>query len=237
MQNHPHAEVLRAALQAGAKDEAKDQTKATLDSADEGGTVSPAMVEAANIRTLAVASVQEWCETGDLEGEEGSADRLIAMLIGIADENKDGELSEDEQEVAGMAMEAAADYLASKGVSDEDLDALFGDDIAASNSAGDRICEWLKEKLPDGDAADEELDGFTFDADALSPALDAVYKKRFAVRAGRKVIVRKRVSGTVRLSAAQKVAIRKARMKSQSAGARMRRMKSAKLSRKMGLSA
>ena len=46
---------------------------------------------------------------------------------------------------------------------------------------------------------------------------------------------RKRISGHVRLSAKQKVAIRKARLKSHSAKAVMRRLKSVRLRKKLGL--
>jgi hypothetical protein len=58
---------------------------------------------------------------------------------------------------------------------------------------------------------------------------------KMAIRNGKKMRIRKRVSGTVRLSAAQKVGLRKARMKSHSATARMRRAKSMKIRRKSGL--
>ena len=58
---------------------------------------------------------------------------------------------------------------------------------------------------------------------------------KMAVRNGKKMRIRKRISGTVRLSAKQKLAIRKARMKSHSAGAMMRRMKSMRMRRKMGI--
>lgn len=65
--------------------------------------------------------------------------------------------------------------------------------------------------------------------------LDATYRKRMVIRNGKKVRVNKRVSGTVRLSGKQKLAIRKASLKARSAGAKARRMKSMKLRRKMGL--
>ena len=67
------------------------------------------------------------------------------------------------------------------------------------------------------------------------PKCSAVYKTKMAVRKGKKMRIRKRISGTVRLSAKQKLAIRKARMKSHSAGARMRRMKSMRMRKKAGL--
>jgi hypothetical protein len=47
--------------------------------------------------------------------------------------------------------------------------------------------------------------------------------------------IKKRISGTVRLSAKQKVAVRKMLRKSHSAMATMKRMKSMKIRRKAGL--
>lgn len=192
------------------------------------------------IAMKAAAAVQTWCEsTGDaslaLDEGEGSADRLLALMVGIADDNKDGELDADEQAVVEMAFNAAWDYMSAKGVAESDLEALYGDDPVAANAAGDRVCEMLADKLPDGEAADDDIDDFTFGSEATEGVFDAVYKKRFAIRNGKKTIVRKRVSGVVRLSAKQKVAIRKAQRKSGSAKAMMKRMKSMRVSRAMGL--
>jgi hypothetical protein len=83
------------------------------------------------------------------------------------------------------------------------------------------------------------VDSFVFDADSseavMDSVLDAVYKKKIVIRQGKKMRINKRVSGHVRLSAGQKVAIRKAGMKSRSAGARVRRMKSMKIRNRAGL--
>ena len=105
-----------------------------------------------------------------------------------------------------------------------------------TSSATER--ELLKGELPDGDAM-SDVDAFAFDAESqeslMDSVLDAVYKKRMVIRGGKKVRINKRISGTVRLSAAQKVSIRKAGMKSRSAGARMHRMKSIRMRTRMGL--
>ena len=55
------------------------------------------------------------------------------------------------------------------------------------------------------------------------------------VRNGKKVRINKRVSGTVRLSAKQKVAIKKARLKSHNARAMLKRAKSMRKRKQMGL--
>jgi hypothetical protein len=189
------------------------------------------------ISMRAVASVQTWAESDIEMGEgEGAGDRLFAMLVGIADEDKDGELSAEEQAIVETAANEVWAYLSSKGVAEADLDDLFNsEDPAVSNAAGERVREFLAETLPDGEeAAADEMDDFTFGGDQAG-VFDAVYKKRFAIKNGKKVIKRVRVAGTVRLSAKQKVAIRKASRKAHGARATMKRMKSMRVRASRGL--
>lgn len=217
--------------------------KPVLDSAEEDIMVADSAKDFAmqTIATQAVASVQDWAETtaADLEEGESLADRLFFLMVGVADENQDGELDEAEQAVVETAMNVAWDYLSGKGAAEEDLDALFGDDPAAASAAADRVQQMLMAKLPDGeDAAADEIDDFAFGdgQDAVFDGIfDAVYKKKFAIRDGKKVRVMKRVSGTVRLSGKQRLAIRKASMKSRSAGAMHKRMRSMRRRTAMGL--
>lgn len=197
-----------------------------------------------DIGMAAAASVQAWAETADLDEGEGAADRLFAMLVGIADDNKDGELTDDEQMVVETAMNEAWSYMAAKGVAESDLDSMFNsDDPAVANAAAGRVMEFLRDSLPNGDSADDEMDDFTFGAEAQEGVfdsagrlrLDAVYKKRFAIRGGKKVLKRVRVAGVVRLNAKQKVAIRKAQLKARGSKAMARRMRSLRVRKSMGL--
>jgi hypothetical protein len=186
-----------------------------------------------DISLSAIAAVQQWAETDDLDDGESYSDRLLALFVGIADANHDGDITEDEQGVLEVALNSAWDYLVKAGVTEEDAGALLND---WDDDAADRVRDLVASVLPDGDdEAGAELDGFVFSDDDNAPALDAVYRKTLAVRGGKKVRINKRVSGNVRLSAKQKLAIRKARMKSHSAGAMMRRLKSMRLRRKTGL--
>lgn len=186
-----------------------------------------------DIKLSAIAVVQQWAETDDLDDGESYADRLMAMFVGIADANHDGDVTEDEQGVLEVALNAAWDYLVKAGVTEEDAGALLND---WDDDAADRVRDLVASVLPDGDdAASAEIDSFVFSDDDNAPALDAVYRKTVAVRNGKKVRINKRISGQVRLSAKQKVAIRKARMKSHSASAMTRRLKSMRLRRKAGL--
>lgn len=221
------SEVLRVAM-------ARRDTPKTLDSA----TDSPGMVGADaytlhDISVSAIGVLHQWAETDDLDDAETYADRLMALFVGIADANHDGDVTEDEQGVLEVALNAAWDYLAKVGVTEDDISALLNDWDA---TVADRVRDLVASVLPDGDdEAGAEIDSFVFNDADQEPALDAVYRKTLAIRAGKKVRINKRISGTVRLSGKQKVAIRKARMKSHSAGAMMRRMKSMRMRRKSGL--
>lgn len=220
-------ELLRGAMK-------RRETAKVLDSANDEPTIAGADdYTTADISMSAVAAVQQWAETDDLDDGESYADRLMALFVGIADANKDGDITEDEQGVLEVALNAAWDYLVKCGATEEDAGALLND---WDDEAADRVRDLVASVLPEGDdEASAEIDNFVFSDSDQEPALDAVYKMKMAVRNGKKMRIRKRISGTVRLSAKQKLAIRKARMKSHSAGAMMRRMKSMRMRRKMGI--
>lgn len=226
---------------------AKEQNPAVLRSNRAGGIKGGFVFDAAsededriskhdleNIKMSTAAAIQQWIETDDLEENETSSDRLLALMIGIADEDQDGELDDDEQAVLEAALECAWDYLAQKGVDEEDIDALLND---FDTDAADRVRDLVASVLPEGsEESDADIDGFAFgDDDSVSATMDAAYKMKVAVRGGKKVRIRKRVSGTVRLSAAQKLGLRKARMKAHSSAAKMRRKKSMKIRQKANI--
>jgi hypothetical protein len=206
---------------------------------DDATAASQTSFATTDTRLLVAAAVQEWCETSgeDLMEGETMADRLFALMVGIADSDKDGEITPDEEALITIAMEAAADYLIAKGATEDDVLALLND---GDNEAAGRVVELVKGALPEGeDASMDDVDNFAFDDESsgsvLDAVLDAVYKKRIVVRKGRKVRINKRVSGTVRLNSAQKVSIRKAGRKAHSAMAKMRRMKSMRIRSRSGL--
>lgn len=51
----------------------------------------------------------EWCETkeDELEDGEGFGDRLLGLMVAVADDNQDGELDDDEQELVTIGLQAA----------------------------------------------------------------------------------------------------------------------------------
>lgn len=228
----------QAVLDSAAREEAKAKQAAKdaiLDAAGEHAVNG--------IRAQAIQSLREWAATSDLDEGESLSDRFDALMVGLADENKDGEISDEEAELIAVGMEAAAGFLASKGVSEEDITAFIDDGDA---EAAERVRDLLAGEL--GDDADDEIDNFVFDAESsesaldsvldsitTEPKLDAVYRKKLVVRGGKKMRVNRRVAGRVRLSAAQKVAIRKAGRRAHTGAARIRRMRSMKVRRAAGL--
>lgn len=199
----------------------------------------PAALTGADVYTMndialsAVAAVQQWAETDDLDSGESYADRLMALVIGVADANKDGDITEDEQGVLEVALNACWDYLVKLGATEEDASALLNDWDAQT---ADRVRDLVASQLPEGEeSANATIDSFVFSETDQEPLLDAAYRAVTAFRGGKKVRINKRISGSVRLSPKQRVAIRKARAKSHSAGAMMRRMKTMRLRHKAGM--
>ena len=208
-----------ATLDSAATQKKDPEDNFTLDSAANYALTS--------IASEAIAALHQWAETSDLDDGETLADRLVSLMVGIADANKDGELDDDEQDVVETALEAAWDYLASLGVSESDISALLNDwdDNAANN-----ILDLVATSLPEGeDSADAAIDAFVFGDKDQGAVFDATYAKRMVVRGGKKMRVNKRISGTVRLSAKQKLAVKKMLMKSHSSKSKARRMRSMKI--------
>jgi len=187
-----------------------------------------------------------------------AADYLIAKGAPESDvvsllEEFDNDLAESIQELALSALpdgDAAA--------AEEIDEFVFGDgsDEAAMDSAGahrvvdasgdvginfngvvldsttfasmTKVPDWMK-------MTDAKILEFAEKAGAEAKVFDATYKKKIVVRRGKKVRINKRVSGTVRLNAKQKMAVKKMLRKSHSAVAQMRRAKSVKIRKRAGL--
>lgn len=208
----------------GDKEKVDTKKQPTLDAVSE----CAAKYAMQDMKLKAASAISEWKNSDELGDDESSADRLQSLFVGIVDLNKDGELSEEESNYLEALLNYAWDYLTEKGIDDDDIDLLLNEFDA---EAADRIMDLLN-----GDGADEDdLDAFAFGDDAQEAVFDAVYKNVVAVRGGKKVRLHKRISGMVRLSAKQKIGIRKMQLKSHSAAAVMHRMKSMRLRKRSGL--
>jgi hypothetical protein len=175
-----------------------------------------------NIAINVAAALQEWASTDDSDLDDGEtlATRLLGLLIGLSNPDVDDEeLTSDEQDTMDLALEAAWDYLTDKGISDEDASALLND---WDNDAAIRIRDLSASTLAEVDPV-EDIDDFAFDS---AGTFDAVYRMKSVIRDGKKTRVNKRVSGKVKLTAKQKLALRKASKKAHTASATMKRVKS-----------
>lgn len=174
--------------------------------------------------------VQEWVETDDLEPGEGMADRLLALMVGALPEGEFvSDISDEAADDLMVLGDAVGNVLASLGVSDDDITGLIDD---YDNDVADRVVELVAASLEDG--ADPV--SFVLGDGSDEAALDsAVYRVKLAVRGGKKTRVRKRVSGTVILNAAQKTAVRKMQIKSRTSLAKARRARSMRVRQRMGI--
>jgi len=217
-----------------ASEQEQQPTQAMLDAAAAAGADAdvPDVVYTETMRLDAMSVITEWAQTDELGEGEGYGDRLLALIVGTA-AHSDNDLTEDEVEYGGMVAELVGDILEGKGISEDDIDALIGEGDF-DNDVGERVHEALLDSLPDGEEAMLDEGGRFVDGED-DKMLDATYRKVFAIRGGKKVRRKKRISGTVRLNAAQKAAVRKMQRKSFSGGAKIRRARSMRLRKKMGL--
>lgn len=195
---------------------------------------------AAELATLKIdvgGLVAAWAETDDAELDAGEtlADRFDAMMIGLVDADKNGELDDDELQVLDIAYNIAYDILTSRGANHDDAIALLNE---ADETAAENIHELLVNTGADGEDAELaaiNAAAFEFDEDSDSAVMDATYKRTVAIRNGKKVVIRKRIAGTVKLTAKQKMAIKKMQRKAHSGAARNKRLKSLKRRQAMNL--
>ncbi len=151
-----------------------------------------------------ISLVKSWAETDedDLGDSETLADRLFGLMIGLIDEDKDGELSDEEADMLDAIREIASDYLVSVGVDSDDVTALlddWDDDVAetvASIVAGD-----------ERDVLDAVFDG----ASDLKSYMDKKLSKCTKVTAfrhGKKTIVHECPKGMFKLTSDQKAGLK-----------------------------
>lgn len=216
-----------------------------LESATEKPKTSPDAVEVfarQQARTQAMSAVLAWIEDG-----EYSYNALDEYIIGMADLDGDFEISDEEEAAYNAIWAEVPDALLSLGATEADTTAFVNGDGKDADDAGARVGKAAKEALDDLEADDDELiAGFALGEDAVFEnasddpegrhmILEATYRKKKVVRDGKVVKINKRISGKVRLSAAQKAGLRKARRKANTASARLHRKKSMRIRARRGM--
>lgn len=209
-----------------------------LESAGDGVTeAAPDAVDGfalSQVRAMAMAAVLSWIEDGTF-----TFLALDEYVMGVADLDGDYELAGDEEDFYNSIWEQVADAMLTIGSSVEDVTALVdGEDDAA----GERVGSALATAMEGMEADDSALvSAFSTSGDAVLESatgdmvLEAAFRKVKVVRNGKMEIKRKRISGHVRLSAAQRAGMKKARLKSHTSAARLSRKKSMRIRKSRGL--
>jgi sulfur carrier protein ThiS len=240
-------------------DSAAGDAATAVMSADDQGFNS----ELAQLRRTALHNTFQLSDdiiSGDLEEGELPSDRLDAFLAPEGDDGDD-ENAQLNQQIAQILAANMADAMASLGVDDETIAAAFDTDIHAADEAIEKLAETIEQNLPTGEALDGFITSFLYgegELDMNAGQVDEfdsaevgknkvrknkygqtlVYKGVKAVRQGKVTVVNKRVGNTsmkVKLSAKQKMALRKAGAKAVTPNAIKKRLKSITIGRRNGL--
>lgn len=211
--------------------------------AQDAAPVANAVDEDARIRARAdaMSALLTWIEEGDF-----SYDTLDECIVVVADIDGDYEITEEEENYFNDVWQEVPDALLSLGADKADVVGLVDGPGKESDKAAARIGKELSEKMEEEEAdADSLIAGFAFGEEAILESvsydtslhgiLEATYKRKKVVRNGQVQVVRKRVSGHVRQSAAQKASLKKARRKSHTATANLNRRKSMRKREQRGL--
>lgn len=203
---------------------------------------------------LVVSDLVEAISDSKLDEGEIATDRLDSLLLEAIDGSDD-----DDDMLFDMLVAAVSDVLETFGVDETTIDEVFSDNVNAAEAALESVANTVLANLPDeGEELDQFVRDFIFSDfeeagfDSISKAKvkakagslsmrkvggkNIAYRGTVAIRNGKKAIVNKRLPNQkVRLSAAQKGAVKKARLKANSANAIKKRVMSLKKGRRMGL--
>ena len=178
------------------------------------------------LRSQAMSAVLGWIEDGNF-----TYDNLDEFVCAVADLDGDFEISEEEGDYYNSVWQQIPNALLTLGAPEDDVEK--GEAVKLSLDS---------EKADDDDliagfayGEDAVLENADDDPEGRHMVLEAAYKKRKVVRDGKVVVVRKRVSGKIRLSAAQKAGLRKARRKAHTGAAKLARRKSMRIRKRRGL--
>ena len=198
---------------------------------EQKGAMTADEFDAISMSLDAASVVQQWAKDDGLDKGETSRGRLIGLLLGTVAEDMDGKISPQEQAMFDDLCDYAGQYLSRMGVDSDDIDALWND--FDDESITDRVRDVVLSNMPKDDyAAAEDINHFAF---GNGETLDAAYKKVAVVRNGKRTIINRRIAGNVKLSPAQKSALKKARAKAKSSSAARQRAKSMKVREKLGM--
>lgn len=164
-----------------------------------------------NTRATGMAAILSWSTNG-----EPSADDLDLTAQGVADINEDGEVSEDEEAAYNETLFAMVEAMVYLGIDAETATKAAQGDDAAAESCYTKLAAILEAEERDDD---ELIADFSVATEVMTEA------KKKVIRDGKVTWVNKPLKRR-RMSAAQRAALKKARMKSNTAAAKAKRKKS-----------
>lgn len=219
----------------------KEKAANVLEGAGSGRSIEDIVLEAVetDLRAIAATIALEWAQ-----GDDHSYDALDAYVLDAAGIDEDSEVTEDDEDFYNEVWGEVADALVFLGADETAVTELCDKE---DSSAGASVAEAVKGGLvAEGAPSDEAIvmefaAGDNYDVfksiyeGAEGDLFEAAYRKKKVVRDGKVVKINKRVSGRIRLSAAQKAGLRAARRKANTAVARLHRRKSMKLRKQRGL--
>jgi hypothetical protein len=176
-------------------------------------------------RAQAMSCVLVWIENGDYTYEA-----LDGLVLGIADIDGDEQIGEEEEGLYNDILATVGDAFVSLGASPENVNAFIENE---DDAAGLKLGDFLSKKLDDVDDDDDDI--VTAFATSGNEILEAAYKRVKVVRDGKVVFKRKRIGGKVRLSAKQRIALKKARRRAHTGAAKKAMRKAMKIRKSRGL--
>ena len=173
------------------------------------------------LRASAMSIALAWVEDANF-----SFPAIDALVIGMSDLDEDGEVSEEEEDFYNELLWSLGDALVALGGNKGQVETFIDKE---DDDAGAKLGAFLKKKLDETEDDDADIIGrFVIKGDMVFEATKKV------IRNGKVVLIRKPVRKK-RLSAAQRMGLKKARRKSNTGAARLARKKSMRLRKQRGI--
>jgi len=176
------------------------------------------------IRAMGMASAMAW-----VENKEFTYADLDAIVVGMIDLDGDGEVSDDEEDDYNDLLSAVGNALVQLGGSAANVSSFFDEE---DDEQGKKLGRFIADKL---DSLEMDNDEIVSRFATASGEEDIVFESvKKVIRNGAVTFKRKRVK-KYRMSPAQKAALKAARRRANTAGARRNRAKSMRIRKQHGM--
>jgi len=199
--------------------ESANKDKAIFEEAADIGLIND--FAAKQIRAQAMSCVLGWIEAGDY-----SYDALADSAATISDLDGDEEFTDDEEEYYNELLVEVGNALVALGAAAENVETFIDSE---DSEEGAKLGAYLAEKMATIEDDDDTL--ISNFAVTEGQVMESVVK---VIRGGKVAFKKKRIR-RVKLSAAQKAGLKKARRKAFTGAAKLKRAKSMKIRRNRGM--